>query len=146
MFHIFFYFLNNVQVLILLFAFNLSLWSFGTAKATMLQALFIIIIISSGRLAMIRWPDYISKSQRSLCVSFSRTDPELCIYQLFVLSNFNFLHNSQWISMPTQSCLVLNYFCANLLHSLIMWLINLSLSPDTLHLLFWCALSILDLI
>ena len=30
----------------------------------------------------------------------------LCIYHLFVWSNFNFLHNSQWISLPTQSRLL----------------------------------------
>ena len=47
-----------------------------------------------------------SKSHRSLCVSFSRTDARLCIYHLFVWSNFNFLHISQWITLPTQSCLV----------------------------------------
>ena len=36
-----------------------------------------------------------------------RTDSWLCIYHLFVLSNFNFLHNSQWITLLTQSCIVL---------------------------------------
>ena len=47
-----------------------------------------------------------SKSHRSLCVSFSRTDSGLCIYHLFVWSNLNFLHNSQWITLPAQSCQV----------------------------------------
>ena len=42
---------------------------------------------------------------------------------MFGWSDFNFLHYSQWITLPTQSCLVLYSFCANLLHSLIMWLI-----------------------
>ena len=37
----------------------------------------------------------------------------LCIYHLFVWSNFNFLHISQWITLPTQLCLVLYSFCAN---------------------------------
>ena len=41
------------------------------------------------------------------------------------------------ITLPTQSCLVLYSFSANLLHSLIMWLIVLSLSPHCLHLLFF---------
>ena len=85
------------------------------------------------------------KSHGSLCVSFSRTGPGLCIYHLFVWSNLNFLHISQWITLPTQSCLAL-YSCANLLHSLIMWLIVLFLSPHSLHLLFCCVLSILSLI
>ena len=44
-------------------------------------------------------------------------DVGLCICHLFVRSNFNFLHNSQWITLPTQSCLVLYSFCTNLLHS-----------------------------
>ena len=87
-----------------------------------------------------------SKSHRSLCVSFSWTGAGLCIYHLFVWSNFNFLHISQWITLPTQSCLVLYSFCSNLLHSLIMWLLVLSLSPHSLHLLFCCVLSILTLI
>ena len=36
-------------------------------------------------------------------MSFSRTGAGLCIYHLFVWSNFNFLHISQWITLPTQS-------------------------------------------
>ena len=59
------------------------------------------------------------KSQRSLCFSFSRTDSGLCIYHLFLWSNFNFLHNSQWITLPTQSCLVLYSFWPDLLHCLL---------------------------
>ena len=41
---------------------------------------------------------------------------------------------------------VLYSFCANLPHSLIMWLMVSSLSPHSLHLLFCCVLSILALI
>ena len=41
-------------------------------------------------LAEIRWCVCISKSQRILCVSFSRTDSRLCIYHLFIMSNFDF--------------------------------------------------------
>ena len=83
-----------------------------------------------------------SKSHRSLCVSFSRTGVGLCIYHLFVWSNWNFPHISQWITLPSQSCLVLYSFGANLLHSLIMWLIVSS--PHRLHLLFCWVLSILE--
>ena len=39
---------------------------------------------------------------------------------------FYFLHNSQWITLPTQSCLFLYYFCATLMHSLITSLFHLS--------------------
>ena len=99
------------------------------------------IIIRFGLLAEIRWSVCISKSHRSLCVSFSRTGVGLCIYHLFVWSNLNFLHVSQWIILLSQSCLVLYFFCANLLHSL-MWLIVSFLSPHNLHLLFCWVLSI----
>ena len=127
--------------------FNFTLWSTGRAKSIILQVLyFLCIIIRSGRLAEIRWSICVSKYPRSLCVSFSRTDSGLYIYHLFVWSNFNFLHNSQWITLSTQSCLVLYSFSANFLHSLIMWLIFSSLSPHNLHLLFCCVLSILALI
>ena len=100
----------------------------------------------SGLLPRIRWSVCMLKSHWSLCESFSRTGTGLCIYHLFVWSNWNFLHISQWITLPTQSCLALYPFCANLLHSLIMWLIVSSLSPHSLHLLFCCVLSILALI
>ena len=127
--------------------FSFILWSAGTAKSTILQILFLLLIIMrSGLLARIRWPVCMLKSQRSLCESFSRTGTALCIYHLFVLSNWNFLHISQWITLPTQSCLTLYFFCANLLHSVIMWLIVSSLSPHSLPLLFCCVLSILALI
>ena len=61
------------------------------------------------------------KSEKSLFVSFSRTDSELCIYNLFVRLNFNFWRNYQWITLSIQSYLVLYSFYANLLHSLILW-------------------------
>ena len=40
----------------------------------------------------------------------SRTDAGLCIYHLFVWLNSNVLHISQWIILPTRSCLVLDSF------------------------------------
>ena len=79
-------------------------------------------------------------------MSFSRIGAGLCIYHLLIWSNLNFWHISQWITFLTQSCLVLNSFCTNLLHSLIMWLIVSSLSLHSLHLLFRWVLSILALI
>ena len=51
---------------------------------------------------------------------------------------------SQWITLPTQLCPVLYALSANLLHSLIMWLIVSCQSPH--NLLFCCVLSILALI
>ena len=125
---------------------SILLWSAWAAKTSIPQIVFLLlIIIRSGCLAKIRWSVVILKSQ-SRCVSFSRTNSGLCIYYLIVWSNFNFLHNYQWITSSTQSCLVLYSFCANLLHSFIMWLIVSSLSSCKLHLLFCCVLSILCLI
>ena len=71
---------------------------------------FLLIIIRSGYLAENRLFVCISKSQRSKCFSFSRRDSSLCIHHLFVWSNLNFLHNSQWITLPTQSYIVLYSF------------------------------------
>ena len=101
-------------------SFSFILWSAGTAKSTILQILsFFFIIIRSGLLAEIRWSVCVSKSHRSFRVSFSRTGAGLWIYHLLVWSNLSFLHISQWITLPSQLCLVLYSFCANLLHLLI---------------------------
>ena len=148
-FHVpqFFHLPSKVQVLVFLFTFFLLLCGqLGQERLQICKfSFFLLIIIRFDRLAEIRWSVCISKSQRSLCISFSRTDAWLCIYHLFIWSNFNFLHNSQWITLLIQFCLVLYSFWANLLHSL-MWLIVLSLSPCNLHLLFSCILCILALI
>ena len=57
------------------------------------SSIFLLTITRSVLLASIWWYVCISKSQRILCISFFRTDSELCIYHLIVWSNFNFLHN-----------------------------------------------------
>ena len=110
------------------------------------SSLFLWIIIRSGLLTEIRWSVCMSKSHRSLCVSFSRRNARLCIYHLFIWSNLNFFLISLRINLPIQSCLVLYSFCANLLYSLIMLLVVSSLSLHSLHFLFCCVLSILALI
>ena len=132
MFHSFFNSLARSRYLSFFsLSFRFILWSAGTAKSTLLQILFfLLIIMRSGLLARIRWSVYILKSHRNLCESFSRTGAWLYIYHLFVWSNWNFLHISQWITLPTQLYLALYSFCANLLHSLIMWLIVSSLSQE----------------
>ena len=120
MFHIFLQFPSKVEVLILLFTFlhfypvvnqDSKLHNFASS----ISFLLLLIIIRSDLLAEIRWSVCMWKSHWSLCVSFSRTDAWLCIYHLFVWSNLNFLLISQWITLPTQSCLVFYYFWANLL-------------------------------
>ena len=40
-----------------------------------------------------------------LYVWFSRIGSAWCLYHFWVYSNFNLLHNSRWITFPTQSCL-----------------------------------------
>ena len=127
------------------YSFTFVLWSAGKAKSIFLK-IFVFCWLWSGLLAEMRWSVCISKCHKSLCVSFSWTVAGLCIYHLFLWSNLNFLHISQWITLPTESCLDFYSFCANLLHSLIMWLIDSSLSPDSLHLLFCWVLYILALI
>ena len=148
MFHSFFNSLARLRYLSFYsHSFSFIPWSAGTAKSTILQVLFfLLIIIKSGLLAGIRWSVCMLKSHRSLCVAFSRTGAGLCIYHLLVWSNLNFLYISQWITLPTQTCLALYSLRANLLHSLIIWLMVSSLSPHSLHLLFCWVLSILALI
>ena len=142
MFHSFLQFLSKVEALILLFTF----FQFSSvAKSTILQILF-FFIIRSCLLAEIWWSVCMSNSHRSLCVAFSRRDTGLCIYHVFVWSNLNFLHISQCITLPTQSCRVLYSFCTNTLHSLIIGFMISSLSPHSLHLLFCCVLSIRALV
>ena len=75
---------------------------------------------------LVVWPrlgnPFVCQSPSGVCISFYWTDAGLCIYHLFVWSNLNFLLNSQWITLPTQSYLVLYSFCANLLQLLLLLL------------------------
>ena len=99
------------------FSFNLTRWSAGTTTSTIRQVLFsfyflffllmLLIIIRSGRLAEIRWSVCILKSQKILCVSFSRN----CSYRQSSIS-------CTFPSGSLFSCLVLYAFWASLLHSL----------------------------
>ena len=104
---------------------------------------FFVIITWLSFLVGIRWSVCISKSQRIL---FTQTDSGLYIYHLVGESNFSFLYNSQWITFPTQSCLVLYFFLTSYLHSLISWVMISSFSSLNLYLLFCRILSILALI
>ena len=73
---------------------------------------FLCLLLQSLLLG-IRWSVLTSKSQILQCVLFYRTDSGLCIYHLVVWSNFNFLHNSRWITFLTQLCLVLYSLCSH---------------------------------
>ena len=132
--------------------FSFTLWSVGRVKSTIRQVLlffcFFFFLVGVLSLGLVVWPRlgdlFVSQNPREICASHSG----LYKRHLLVWSNFSFLHNSKWITFPTQPCLglVLYSFCANLLHSLIMLVIVLSLSPHNLHLLLCCVLSILALI
>ena len=125
MFHSFFSSLVNfkfhVSIVLLSFAFR----SAGIfKKSTCWQILFFLLFNTrSDLLVEIGRSVCISKSQSSLCISFSRTDSKSCIYHFLTWSNFTLLHSSQWIIFFTQSCLHLYSYCASLLHSLIIWLL-----------------------
>ena len=94
MFHSFFNSLARSRYLSFFsLSFRFILWSAGTAKSTILQVLFFfffffLIIIRSGLLARISWSVCMLKSHTSLCVSFSRTGAGLCLYHMFVWSNW----------------------------------------------------------
>ena len=66
---------------------------------------------------------------------FFRRNSDLYIYY------FNLLHNSQRITFPAHSCLVLYSLYAYLQYSLIIWLNNSS--PLNLHELFYCVIFVL---
>ena len=77
-------------------SFSFILWSAGTAKSTILQILFFCCWLLLG---LVFWPIFsdpsICQSPIGVYVSYFMRDAGLCIYHLFVWSNFNFLHISQ---------------------------------------------------
>ena len=79
MFHSFFNSLTRSRYLSFFsHCFRFFLWSAGTAKSTILQVRFFLLIINkSGLLTGIRWSVCMLKSHKSLCVAFSRTDAVL---------------------------------------------------------------------
>ena len=84
-----------------------TLWSVGIAK--FLSFFFFLLICTRSDLVTgVEWSVFMLKSRRISCISFSGTDSSL--YYLSALSNFSRLHNSQWITFPTQSCLFLYSF------------------------------------
>ena len=113
------------------------LLSFFLSLSKKRPALFFFLINGgSGLLARIWWFLCISKYKGILCVSFYSTDSTLSIYHLLIWWNFSFLHNSQWITFSTHSCLFLYTFYTRLLRSVTMGLIDSLLSSHILYLLF----------
>lgn len=65
------------------------------------------------------------------------------LYHFAFRANPYFLHTSQWIFFPTQSCLLLYTFWANLPHSLTAWITVSSAFPRNLYLLVFSVYSFL---
>ena len=95
MFHSFFSSLARSRYLSLYFLLILIFGLLWQQSPLFSRFFFWLTITRSSHLAEIRWSVCISKSQRNLCISYSRTDSRLCICYLFIWSNLNFLHNSQ---------------------------------------------------
>ena len=114
-----FFFLNLWQgpiFVYLLALFYSNLWFTGTVKSTWQYNLDYHLVWSSGRDLVIR---LYSKSQIISNVSFFWTVSFLCMYHLILWSNFNFLHCFQWITFTGKLWLVLPYFYASYLQSVI---------------------------
>ena len=93
-------------------SFNFTKWSAGTAKFTIHQVSFLLLLLimtRSGRLAEIRRSVCVSKPPRSLCVSFSWTDFVLSIYHLllFYFSRVFFFFVFCFLSLALHSGLLL---------------------------------------
>ena len=90
-------------------SFSFILWSAETAMSKILHIFFsfLLIIIRSGVLAEIRLSVCMSKSHRSLYVSFSRIGAGLYIYHLLVWSNLSFHIPVDHLAHPVVSCLIL---------------------------------------
>ena len=108
MFHSFFQCPSKVEVLILLF----TLFQFYSVVSrdnkidNFASSLFLLLLLLL--LGLVFWPRF--------------GEVLGCVYTIcsFAWSKLNSLHISRWIPLPTQSCLLLYSFCANLLHLLIM--------------------------
>ena len=101
--HRFFFFNSIVRSRYLSFyslPFNFILWSAGTANSTVLQVLFFVffvvflfLLLSLGLVVLRRLGDpfFVSKSQPSLCISFSSTDAGLLHIAFVRMVKFKFL-------------------------------------------------------
>ena len=96
---------------------------------------FFLITIRSGFLVEVSW-SCVCQSLIGVCVCHSPGQLLGCAYTICSYGQISISCTS-----PSEYS-----FCANLLHSLILWLMVSSLSPHNLHLLFCCILSILALI
>ena len=143
-FHTFFSSLARSKYLSI-FSTSLSspLVSYGIAKSIIWHSwCFLSIKIMSGLLAVIKRSVCTVNSQSVLHESCSMTASDWCSYHF----DLTWIPISQWICLPTQSCLLLYSLWASLGHSLTMWLIVSSALLHILHFACSCYLSIFPLI
>ena len=75
---------------------NFTLWFARIAKPFLFFFFFFFFLLlntRTGLLSEIRWFVCVLKSEKILCISFSRTYSCIYIYHLVVRSNFDILHN-----------------------------------------------------
>ena len=94
---------------------------------------------------LVIWPRlgdlFVSPNPRALGTSHLPAQIRGCAYTICSYGQISiFFHKSLWITLHTQSYVVLYSFYICLLHSLMMWFIVSSLSPHHLNLLFCCVL------
>ena len=128
-------------------SFSFILWSARTAQSTVLQVLFFYWLL----LGLVFWPRL---SDPCVCISpigvyvcHSLGQVLGCAYTISSCGQIKISCISPSV-LPCRPIRVMSYiwFCAKLLHLLIIWLMVSSLSPYRLHFLFCCVLSILALI
>ena len=99
-----FFFISLARSMYLsLFAFFyiLTLWSAGMAKSSIRQVPFLWLTVSRfNRLAEIRWSLWITKSQRSFCVSFSRD--RFCVVHTHSLAWSNQMFCTTYSRLPSR--------------------------------------------
>ena len=139
MFHCFFSFLaRSWDVYLFSPSFDFTLWSAGTVESSIRLVLFFVVYYYKVWSSSKRLDDpFLSQNPIKFCASHFLGEilgsaDTICLWSLY---------NSQWITLPIQSCRVLYSICTHLLHSLIMWLFLSFLSPHNLHLWFCCVLS-----
>ena len=106
--------------------------------------------MTSGILLCISWSLCSVKSHSNLHLSFFSPISGLCSHYFSFTYIPHFLHISQWIFAPNQSCCLLYSFWANSLHSLNTWFTLSSAFPQILQLqlsevlsIFFCMLLVL---
>lgn len=140
------YFVNlqfSYKAYVFLLAYSLSFnYTLCWPTISTLWQIFMFMITGSDFLAQIKWSVWNLNFISLLC----KTIFGFYIYYCFILPNAIRLHNSKWITFPTQSYLFSRSFQGILLQSPLLWLVVSALSVQGLHLLFWCVISIWDLI